>query len=110
MLRNRLSSSEGYVEKTLKRGQTHVAETGWIVSWRSLPDLVRTKRKTKKENKKNTWWFVVDTIPESVDETDDRPAGEALHFGMPLESHVRVREKVQTSLFRLTFHLPSYPR
>lgn len=71
-----------------------------------LEQNVRQKKKTKK----NTWWFVVDTIPESVDETDDRPAGEALHFGMPLESHVRVREKVQTSLFRLTFHLPSYPR
>ena len=33
--------------KPSKRGQTHVAETGWIVSWRSLLDLVRTNNETK---------------------------------------------------------------
>ena len=73
--------------KPSKRGQTHVAETGWIVSWRSLLDLVRTnnetenKQKHKRENGGGT------TIPESVaetPETEERPAGEALHLGMPL--------------------------
>ena len=40
------------LEKTLKkRGQTHVAETGWIVSWRSLLDLVRTNNETKNKQK-----------------------------------------------------------
>ena len=56
------------------------------MSWRSLLDLVRTNNETK-TNKKHERDGGGVTIPESVaetPETEERPAGAALHFGMPL--------------------------
>ena len=45
--------------KPSKRGQTHVAETGWIVSWRSLLDLVRTNNETENKQKHKRGMVVV---------------------------------------------------
>ena len=82
------------------------------MSWRSLLDLVRTnnetenKQKHKRENGGGT------TIPESVaetPETEDRPAGEALHLGMPLNDRLGLDNDSRVVLYS-TFHWPSYPR
>ena len=76
------------LKKPSSRGQTHVGETGWTVSWQNLLDLVRTN----KIRQKNKTWIVMETqsgtwLPESVadtPDTEDLPAGEALHLGIPL--------------------------
>ena len=58
------------------------------MSWRSPLDLVRTNVRQKQTKHERDGGGGGTTIPESVaetPETEERPAGEALHLGMPLK-------------------------